>query len=73
MHSSIIITVTFRENAETKTEIKLKEDDILRVGRFILPALNLAISKTRDLFSGEPAMTLKVSILMLNSFIFYST
>jgi hypothetical protein len=30
------------------------------VGRLILPAANLAISKTRELFSGEPSMTLKV-------------
>nr|GMD33409.1 reticulon-like protein B17 isoform X1 [Ipomoea batatas] len=63
--SFILNSLRPRENAETKTEIKLKEDDILRVGRFILPAVNLAISKTRDLFSGEPAMTLKVVPFLL--------
>lgn len=30
------------------------------MARLILPAANLAISKTRELFSGEPSMTLKV-------------
>lgn len=48
-----------------KREFQLTEDDILRMGRLILPAANLAISKTRDLFSGEPAMTLKVCYLSL--------
>lgn len=43
-------------------EVSLKEDDILRVIKVILPALNLVISKTRELFSGEPSMTLKVII-----------
>lgn len=54
--------VIFRNNNEEKkrNEFKLKEDDILRCGRLILPATNLAISKTRELFSGEPSMTLKV-------------
>ncbi|KAL3624093.1 Reticulon-like protein B18 [Castilleja foliolosa] len=45
---------------EIKREFKLTDDDILRVGKLILPAANLAISKTRRVFSGEPAMTLKV-------------
>ncbi|KAL2466525.1 Reticulon-like protein B17 [Abeliophyllum distichum] len=49
-----------RDANEIKLEFKLKDDDILKVGRLILPAANLAISKTRELFSGEPAMTLKV-------------
>ncbi|CAH9099223.1 unnamed protein product, partial [Cuscuta epithymum] len=58
--SFILNTLRPREIVETKTEMKLKEDDILRMGKFILPAVNLAISKTGDVFSGEPAMTLKV-------------
>ncbi|KAF3444077.1 hypothetical protein FNV43_RR13767 [Rhamnella rubrinervis] len=57
-----------RNNIETKREFVLKEDDILHVAKLILPATNLAISKTRELFSGEPAMTLKVApILILGS------
>ncbi|KAG5553587.1 hypothetical protein RHGRI_011468 [Rhododendron griersonianum] len=47
-----------RVNEENKREFKLEEDDILRVARVILPPLHLAISKTRELFSGEPTMTL---------------
>lgn len=38
----------------------LKENDILRFAKTILPATNFVISKTRELFSGEPSMTLKV-------------
>ncbi|KAL8461217.1 hypothetical protein ACS0TY_032619 [Phlomoides rotata] len=49
-----------RDTTEIKREFKLNEDDILRVGRLILPAANLVISKARKIFSGEPAMTLKV-------------
>ncbi|KAF5744086.1 reticulon-like protein B17 isoform X1 [Tripterygium wilfordii] len=54
-----------RNNVETKSEFKLKEEDILRLCRLILPATNLAISKTRNLFSGEPSMTLKVTPFLL--------
>ncbi|XP_052178830.1 reticulon-like protein B17 isoform X2 [Diospyros lotus] len=54
-----------RGNVEQKREFKLKEDDILRAATVILPTLNLAISKTRQLFSGEPSMTLKVTPFLL--------
>ncbi|KAK3040499.1 hypothetical protein RJ639_028784 [Escallonia herrerae] len=54
-----------RYSIENKREIKLREDDILSVARLILPAANLAISKTRELFSGEPSMTLKVAPFLL--------
>ncbi|XP_047336222.1 reticulon-like protein B17 [Impatiens glandulifera] len=50
-----------RENAEKRPELKLGEEDILRMARLILPTINLALSKTRQLFSGEPTMTLKVA------------
>ncbi|XP_062105945.1 reticulon-like protein B17 [Humulus lupulus] len=54
-----------RDNNEGNKESLLKEDDILRFARMILPFTNLAISKTRDVFSGEPSMTLKVAPLLL--------
>uniref|UniRef100_A0A6N2K7V6 Reticulon-like protein n=2 Tax=Salix viminalis TaxID=40686 RepID=A0A6N2K7V6_SALVM len=54
-----------RNSVENLRQFKLTEDDILRVGRLILPAANLAISKTRELFSGEPSMTLKVIPFLL--------
>ncbi|KAL2937858.1 Reticulon-like protein B17 [Bienertia sinuspersici] len=54
-----------RENIPRIQEMKLKEDDILRVIRILLPAINLIISKTRQLFSGEPSMTLKVAMFFL--------
>lgn len=52
-------------NVEKRSDIKLREDDFLRLARLILPATNLAISKMRKLFSGEPSMTLKVAPLLL--------
>ncbi|KAK4342324.1 hypothetical protein RND71_038140 [Anisodus tanguticus] len=52
-------------STEVKREFHLTEDDILRKGRLILPAANLAISKTREIFSGEPAMTLKLVPLLI--------
>lgn len=60
---SVIKLLLCREAAEMKREFKLKEDDILRIGRLILPAANLGISIIREIFSGEPAMTLKVDYL----------
>ena len=47
-------------NVEKRNEFKLREEDFLRLAKLILPATNLAISKMRELFSGEPSMTLKV-------------
>lgn len=41
-------------------EVKVSEEDVLRVARRMLPITNLVISKMTQLFSGEPAMTLKV-------------
>lgn len=54
-------SISQRNNIEKKRGLKLKEDDIFRLARAILPATNLAISMTRELFSGEPSMTLKVA------------
>ncbi|KAK9052565.1 hypothetical protein SSX86_029194 [Deinandra increscens subsp. villosa] len=54
-----------RNGTETNRELKLKEDDILRAARVVLPAVNLAISKAGKLFSGEPSMTLKMAPLLL--------
>ncbi|KAI3812271.1 hypothetical protein L1987_16978 [Smallanthus sonchifolius] len=54
-----------RNGIKTKRELKLKEEDILRAARVVLPAVNFAISKARELFSGEPSMTLKMAPLLL--------
>ncbi|CAF2069349.1 unnamed protein product [Brassica napus] len=43
-----------------RREVKVSEEDVLRVARRMLPITNLVISKMTQLFSGEPAMTLKV-------------
>jgi len=51
--------------AVEKREVRLKEDDILRLAKLSLPTLNFAISKMRALFSGEPCMTLKVILQVL--------
>ncbi|CAN6552460.1 unnamed protein product [Malus baccata var. baccata] len=52
-----------RNNTEKKCDLLLKEGDILGVARRILPVVNLALSKARALFLGEPSMTLKVAAL----------
>ncbi|KAM1956180.1 hypothetical protein ACFX16_025628 [Malus domestica] len=54
-----------RNNIENKRDFILKEDDILGVAKHILPAVNLALSKMRAPFSGEPSMTLKVAPFFL--------
>ncbi|XP_058730408.1 reticulon-like protein B17 isoform X1 [Vicia villosa] len=63
--SFISNSVCQREQAKQSGYAKLKEDDILRLAKLILPALNFAISKTKGLFSGEPSMTLKVAPFLL--------
>ncbi|XP_023533892.1 reticulon-like protein B17 [Cucurbita pepo subsp. pepo] len=55
-----------RNNVEKKhNEFKLKEDDILRMAKLILPAANFAIDKIRELFCGEAEMTLKVAPFLI--------
>ncbi|KAL2328184.1 hypothetical protein Fmac_021611 [Flemingia macrophylla] len=58
-------SVCQRNQAEKRSYAMLKEDDILHLAKLILPALNFAISKTRELFSGEPCRTLKVAPFLL--------
>ncbi|CAH2077686.1 unnamed protein product [Thlaspi arvense] len=48
-----------------RRELKLSEEDVLGVAKRMLPITNLAISKMSELFSGEPAMTLKVAPFVL--------
>ncbi|KAL1345926.1 hypothetical protein AAHE18_08G152100 [Arachis hypogaea] len=63
--SFVLNTICQRNQVEKKREFKLKEDDILHLAKLILPTLNLTISVTRELFSGEPSMTLKVAPFLL--------
>lgn len=63
--SFISNTLHQRENVRMTYEVKLTEEDVLRVVRVVLPGLNLAICKIRKLFSGEPSTTLKVAIFFL--------
>ncbi|OAY64829.1 reticulon-like protein B18 [Ananas comosus] len=61
----------FRDSVPQRQQIKwggsfeLKEEDIVRAARVILPIANAAMSKIREMFSGEPSMTLKVLPLLL--------
>ncbi|XP_015574015.1 reticulon-like protein B17 isoform X2 [Ricinus communis] len=63
--SFISNSICQRNNVESRCNFKLKEEDILKLGRLILPPANLAISMARELFSGEPSMTLKVIPFLL--------
>ncbi|XP_010555105.1 PREDICTED: reticulon-like protein B18 isoform X2 [Tarenaya hassleriana] len=56
---------TLCQSQETKRGFCVGEQDILRIARRVLPATNLAISKMRELFSGEPLMTLKVTPFLI--------
>ncbi|KAK4795652.1 hypothetical protein SAY86_027978 [Trapa natans] len=58
-------SIFHRNNGEKKRDLRLREEDILRAARLVLPAVNLVISQTRELFSGEPSMTLKVAPFLL--------
>ncbi|CAA7013997.1 unnamed protein product [Microthlaspi erraticum] len=58
-------TLSQRKNQDTKREFHVSEDDVLRLATRFLPATNFAISKTSELFSGEPSMTLKVTPFLL--------
>ncbi|KAL9252788.1 Reticulon-like protein [Drosera capensis] len=54
-----------RDGPEISNEYKLKEEDVLRVVRVMLPIVNLLMAKLSELFSGEPCMTLKVASFLL--------
>uniref|UniRef100_A0A7N0ULU4 Reticulon-like protein n=1 Tax=Kalanchoe fedtschenkoi TaxID=63787 RepID=A0A7N0ULU4_KALFE len=58
-------TICQRNNATKTKEFKLTEDDVLRASRLFLPYVNLTIAKGREIFSGEPSMTLKVAPILL--------
>lgn len=63
--SFISNTICQRNDVENRREFKLTEEDLLKAGRVILPTVNYAFSKTRELFSGEPTMTLRVAPFLL--------
>ncbi|KAL5998868.1 hypothetical protein ACLOJK_009816 [Asimina triloba] len=50
-----------RHEDDARQAFKLKEDDIVCAARLMLPAANAALAMTRELFSGEPSMTLKIA------------
>lgn len=50
-----------KPDQEPRKEFKLSDDDIVRAAKYVLPVANASIRVTRELFSGEPAMTLKVN------------
>ncbi|KAL0733456.1 hypothetical protein Bca4012_009666 [Brassica carinata] len=58
-------TLSQSKNQDAKREFHVTEDDVLRLSRRLLPAANFLISKTSELFSGEPSMTLKVTPFLL--------
>ncbi|XP_037466739.1 reticulon-like protein B17 isoform X4 [Triticum dicoccoides] len=54
-----------RQNTEQVRSFQLTEEDVLRVGRAVLPIANSLISMSRVIFSGDPSMTLKVFPILL--------
>lgn len=51
-----------RPQVENGRSFKLTEEDVLRASRAVLPIANSMISTAQVIFSGEPSMTLKVSL-----------
>ena len=51
-----------RLQVKNKTSFKLTEEDVLRASQAVLPIANSMISAAQVIFSGEPSMTLKVSL-----------
>ncbi|KAG9447810.1 hypothetical protein H6P81_013938 [Aristolochia fimbriata] len=54
-----------RTKEQPTKEFKLREDDIVRAARLILPPANAVINTTKKLFSGEPSMTMKMAPILL--------
>ncbi|XP_008809498.1 reticulon-like protein B18 isoform X2 [Phoenix dactylifera] len=54
-----------RQQLKWKGNLRLVEEDILRVSRVVLPIANAALAKTQEIFSGEPSMTLKVAPILI--------
>ncbi|XP_044959641.1 reticulon-like protein B17 isoform X2 [Hordeum vulgare subsp. vulgare] len=54
-----------RQNTEQVKSFQLTEEDVLRIGRAVLPIANSLISMSRVIFSGDPSMTLKVLPILL--------
>eukprot|EP00249_Psilotum_nudum_P009444 c21941_g1_i1 orf=440-2173(-) len=56
----VYLVAVFFQRSITKS-FEMDEADAVKIIRVILPALNIALSKLSQLFSGEPVMTLKVA------------
>ncbi|CAA7402534.1 unnamed protein product [Spirodela intermedia] len=70
--SLVLLAVAFirdsvpRRNEEKARRIlRVKEEDILRATRLVLPVINAVIATIQDIFSGEPTMTLRVAPVLL--------
>lgn len=44
---------------------EVTEADFLGLIQFVLPTINLALNKSREIFSGDPATTLRVCLMIL--------
>ena len=53
------------EEEEMHKGVGVREEDVKRILRFIMPYLNESLFQLRSLFSGDPSTTLKVSLLLL--------
>lgn len=58
-------SVPQRQQLTWRGNFQLTEEDIVRVARVVLPVANEVLSKSREIFSGEPSMTLKVAPILL--------
>ena len=62
IESYISLQLGNRPQVERGRSFQLTEEDLLRASRAVLPIANSVISTAQVIFSGEPSMTLKVSL-----------
>ncbi|CAA6665777.1 unnamed protein product [Spirodela intermedia] len=58
-------SVPRRNEEKARRILRVKEEDILRATRLVLPVINAVIATIQDIFSGQPTMTLRVAPVLL--------
>ena len=51
-----------RPQVGNERSFQLTEEDVLHASQVVFPIVNVMISRAQVIFSGEPSMTLKVSL-----------
>eukprot|EP01018_Ginkgo_biloba_P035341 Gb_06153 [translate_table: standard] len=68
LYKTIFRRGAIEQNCRPKNYELISEADALRILRFVLPVVNVLLAKFRDLFSGDPATTIKQEIFAVGIF-----